>query len=114
MKEAGIVGLEFNPQKSEVIGINLDLINIVQTALSGVRMADPVDATLLGSPIGDTGSITVAINAKTTMLKCLHERFHYLTCHDAYLLLHHSLAIPKFLYLLRPSPCYLSIQPQDL
>ena len=51
------------------------------------------DATLLGSPIGDIGFITVAIDAKTAMLKCLRESLHYLTCHDAYLLLRHSLAI---------------------
>ncbi|KAL5489312.1 hypothetical protein EMCRGX_G018384 [Ephydatia muelleri] len=68
-KEAGIVGLDLNPQKSEVI---------------------------------------VAIDAKTTMLKCLRGRLHCLTCHDAYLLLRHSLAIPKLLYLLRTSPCFLS------
>ena len=56
-------------------------------------MVDVADATLLGSPIGDIGSITVAIDAKTVMLKCLCERLHYLTCHDAYCLLCHSLAI---------------------
>ena len=32
----------------------------------------------------------------------------YLTCHDTYLILCHSLAIPKHLYLLRKSPCFLS------
>ena len=107
-KEAGIVGLDLNPQKSEVISINPDLIATVQSALSGIRVVNQADATLLGSPIGDIGSITVAIDAKTAMLKCLRERLHYLTCHDAYLLLRHSLAIPKLLYLLRMSPCFLS------
>ena len=107
-KEAGIVGLDLNPQKSEVISINPDLVATVQSALSGIHVVNPADATLLGSPIGDTGSITVAIDAKTTMMKCLRERLHYLTSHDAYLLLHHSLAIPKLLYLLRTSPCFLS------
>ena len=71
-------------------------------------MVNAADATLLGSPIGDTGSITVAIDTKIAMLKCLREKLHYLTCHDAYLLLRHSLAIPKLLYLLRTSPCFLS------
>ena len=104
-KEAGIVGLELNPQKSEVIGVNSDLIATIQSALSGIHVVNAADATLLGSPIGDTGSITVAIDTKIAMLKCLR---HYLTCHDAYLLLHHSLAIPKLLYLLRMSPCFLS------
>ena len=78
-KEAGIVGLELNPLKSEVIGINSDLIPI-QSALSGIRVVNAADATLLGSPIGDTGSITVAIDTKIAMLKCLREK---LTCHDA-------------------------------
>ena len=107
-KEAGIVGLDLNPQKSEVISINPDLVATVQSALSGIRVVNPADATLLGSPIGDIGSITVAIDAKTTMLKCLRERLHYLSSHDAYLLFRHSLAIPKLLYLLRTSPCFLS------
>ena len=107
-KEAGIFGLDLNPQKSEVISINPDLIATVQSALSGIRVVNPADATLLGSPIGDIGSITVAIDAKTTMLKCLRERLHHLTSHDAYLLLRHSLAIPKLLYLLCTSPCFLS------
>ena len=44
-KEAGIVGLELNPQKSEVIGVNSDLIPTILSALSGIRV---VNATLLG------------------------------------------------------------------
>ena len=63
-KEAGIVGLDLNLQRSDVIGINLDLITIIQFALSGIRVVNPADATLLGSPIGHNGSITVAIDAK--------------------------------------------------
>ena len=63
-KEAGIVGLELNPQKSEVIGINSDLIATTQSALSGICVVNAADATLLVSPIGDTGSITVAIGIK--------------------------------------------------
>ena len=105
-KEAGIVGLELNPQTSEVIGTNSGLIASLQSALPGVRVVDPTAATLLGSPIGNTGSIAAAIDTKTAMLKCLCERLHYLTYHDAYLLLRHSLAIPKLLYLLRTSPCF--------
>ncbi|KAL5505800.1 hypothetical protein EMCRGX_G007305 [Ephydatia muelleri] len=78
------------------------------TTLPGVRVVDLAVATLLGSPIGGTESLDTAIDTKTAMLKCLRERFRYITCHDAYLLLRHSLAIPKLLYLLRTSPCFLS------
>eukprot|EP00731_Ephydatia_muelleri_P022774 Em0015g357a len=50
-KEAGIVGLEFNPQKSEVICINSDLIAIVQASLSGPFSVAPSSGiiTLSGS-----------------------------------------------------------------
>ena len=107
-KEAGIVGLELNPQKSEVVGNNSELIAGIQSVLPGVRVVAPAVATLLGSPIGGTESLDAAIDTKTAMLKCLRKRFRYITCHDAYLLLRHSLAIPKLLYLLRTSPCFLS------
>ena len=108
-KEAGIVGLDLSPQKSKVICINPDLIATVQSALSGIHVVNQADATLLGSPIGDIGSITIAIDAKTAMLKCLREILHYLTCHDA-----HSISycvtlwpyLKNFLYLLRTSPCF--------
>ena len=107
-KEAGIVGLELNPQKSEVVGNNSELIAGIQSVLPGVRVVAPAVATLLGSPIGGTESLDAAIDTKTAMLKCLRERFRYITCHDAYLLLRHSSAIPKLLYLLRTSLCFLS------
>ena len=42
-KEAGIVGLDLNPQKSEVIGINSATI---QSALSGIRVVNAADATI--------------------------------------------------------------------
>ena len=58
-KEAGTVGLDLNPQKSEVIGINSDLITTIKSALSGICVVNAADATLLGSPIGDSDSITV-------------------------------------------------------
>ena len=91
-----------------MIGVNSDLIATIQSALSGIHVVNAADATLLASPIGGPGSITVAIDTKITMLKCLHEKLHHLTCHDAFLLLRHSLAIPKLLYLLRMSPYFLS------
>ena len=77
-----------------MIGINSDLIATIQSVLSGIHVVNAADATLLGSPIGDTGSITVAIDTKIAVLKCLREKLYYLTCQDVYLLLRHSLAIP--------------------
>ena len=66
-----------------------------------------MNTTLLGSPIGDVSSIS-SLNEKIQLLKKMGERLQHLTTHDAILVLRHSFAIPKLLYCLRTSPCFLS------
>ena len=73
-KEACDIGLELNTNESEVISINESLLKSVQSILPGIREVDPAEATLRGSPIGDTTSISDAICAKTSFLKLLGER----------------------------------------
>ena len=60
-----------------------------------------------GLPIGDIDSISVIVSEKMELLRLLSDRLKLLFAQDA-LLLHHSLAIPKVLYTLRTSPCFLS------
>ena len=72
------------------------------------RVVDPADARLLGSPIGDVGSISNTIDEKVHLLEIMGDRLQHLDAHDAILLLRHSFAIPKLLYTLRTSPCFLS------
>ena len=69
---------------------------------------EPSDATLLGSPIGDTPCITSIHEVKIGLLQTLGDRLQYLAKHDAPLLLRHSFALPQLLYILRTSPCFLS------
>ena len=71
------------------------------------RVVDPADAHLLGSPIGDDGSISNTTDEKVHLLEIVGDRLQHLDAHDAILLLHHSFAIPKLLYTLRTSPCFL-------
>ena len=71
-------------------------------------MVDPANATLLGLSIGDVSSISVILGAKADMLKRMGVRLQHLSAQDALLLLMHSFAIPKLLYNLRTSPCFLS------
>ena len=42
------------------------------------------------------------------MFQFIGRRLGLLTSHDALLLLHHSFAIPKVLYILRTAPCFVS------
>ena len=65
------------------------------------------NATLLGSPIGLSHSINVAITDKVNALKTMGSRLCHLSKHDV-LLLRHSFAIPKILYMLRTAPCFSS------
>ena len=48
------------------------------------------------------------IQNKVEVLQLMGSRLGLLTSHDALLLLRHSFAIPKVLYILRTSPCFLS------
>ena len=50
------------------------------------------------------------LQEKIGMLKTVGERLKYLPSHDAIILLRHSFSIPKLLYTLRTSPCFLSLQ----
>ena len=74
----------------------------------GAHVVDPTNATLLGSSVGNDSSISVILSAKPDMLKRMGVRLQHLSAQDAFLLLRHSFAIPKLLYNLRTSPCFLS------
>ena len=102
------MGLQLNAGKSEVICSCPATITSILSSLPGVKVVSPNEATLLGSSIGDTSSITDILRSKTTMLRRMGDRLQHLSAHDAILLLKHSFALPKLLYNLRTSPCFLS------
>ena len=106
-QESSDLGLQLNHRKTELICNAPAGHEILQTApdLCTVR---PTDAMLLGSPIGQSPSVDSAICAKVNSLKVMGSRLCLLRKHDALLLLRHSFAIPKILYILRTAPCFLS------
>ena len=53
-------------------------------------------------------TISSIIDEKVHLLEIMGDRLQHLDSHDAILLLRHSFAIPKLLYTLRTSPCFLS------
>ena len=71
-------------------------------------VVEPQSATLLGSPLGNVESISLSICDMTALLQVMGERLKYLCTHDSLLLLRNAFAIPKLMYLLRTSPCFLS------
>ena len=63
------------------------------------------DTIVLGSPITSRG-IRTEIESKLEALKRMVSKLELIDPHQAFILLKHSLAIPKLTYLLRSSPAY--------
>ena len=108
MRVGAATGLQLNTGKSEIICACPATRNSILPSLPGAKVVNPNEATLLGSSIGDTASITDILRSKITMLKRMGDRLQHLSAHDAILLLKHSFALPKLLYNLRTAPCFLS------
>ena len=108
VKEAKSLGLSLNTLKSEIISQDPHSRDYLLTVLPGAQLEDPSQATLLGSPIGDSHCVTSAIQDKVATLRSLCDRLELLSVHDALTLLRSSFALPKLLYLLRTAPCFAS------
>ena len=104
---AAELGLLLNHCKS-VICSDQPMRASILASVPEVRVVDPADACLLGSPIGDVGSISNTINETVHVLEIMGDRLQHLAGHNAILLLRHSFAIPKLLYTHRTSPCFLT------
>ena len=95
-------------EKSEIICANPNTTDSILSSLRGAQVVEPTKATLLGSSIGDVHSISDVLTMKIGMLKRMGDRLEQLSAQDAILLVRHSFALPKLLYNLRTSPCFLS------
>ena len=104
---AGELGLQLNRDKSEVICDDSTTKLAMLCAVSGLSVTDRDHATLLGSPIGTASVIQDTILKRTKSLQTLESRLQLLHAHDAFCLLRNALAIPKVLYVLCTSPCFL-------
>ena len=102
------IGLILNNQKSEIICDDPVTRGSIIMTLPGARVVEPSRATLLGSPIGNTCCISAALKDKINALEVMGGRLQHITAHDGILLLRNSFSIPKLLYTLRTSPCFLS------
>ena len=105
---ASQLGLELNKAKSELISKDSTSLNEFLSAAPGFLVTTPAQATLLGSPIGD--SIDDCISTKVSALKVMESRIQHFQAHDALLLFRYSSGIPRLVYLLHTVPCFLSPQ----
>ena len=109
-EEAGHAGQQLNRRKTELICDDPSACDAVVSAVSELQVITCGQATLLGTPIGSVGLIDTTISSKIEKLKLMGGRLQHLYSQDALLLLRNSFAIPKVLYILRTTPCFLSEQ----
>ena len=103
------VGLHLNRNKSEIIcDSESSACSQILSSFPEAKVVDPRNASLLGSPIGDVDSVSDALVHKINSLQVMGDRLGCFTAHDSLLLLRHSFSIPRLMYLLRSSPCFLS------
>ena len=106
------LGLHLNPRKLKIICHDDASMRLVPNAFPGAQVIVPDNATLLGSATGDVACTSAILEEKNGMLRTMGDRLKFLFYHDAILLVHHFFAIPKLLYILKTSPCFLSLRLQ--
>ena len=106
--DAAELGLQLNHGKSELICDEGSTRDSMLLEFPGLCPINCSQATLLGIPIGSVECVSDTIKVKSRLLELMGDRLSLLPSHDALLLLRHSFAIPKVLYLLRTAPCFLS------
>ena len=67
-----------------------------------------LEATLLGSPLGNTTALHLSLESKAYQLKLISDHLCHLESHNALILLRHTLAIPKLFHILHSSPAFRS------
>ena len=102
------VALCLNTQKSEIICNNSFTREANNMMFPGAQLIDPSSSCLLSSPHGDVDCISGALREKISSLEVMGERLKQISVHDGIFLLRNSFSIPKLLYVLRSSHCFLS------
>jgi len=105
--EAAKIGLELNIAKCEIIGIQYISRSAWSNSILQFLEPSHADAQLLGSTIYNPGIDKSVLNHANSF-EWMCARLQLLTSHEALFILKSSLTMPKWLYMLLTSPCFLS------
>ena len=100
--------LELNHSKSKLFCVDDSAKESILSSFPLLKVIDPEDAILLGSPIGSREAGDNAIKKKINNLKLLKERIKEVQAHDALCLLRSAFTLPRLLFLIRTAPCFQS------
>ena len=99
------IGLQLNHSKCEILGLSEAAHS--SWGFSSFKKCSMDKATLLGAPIHQLALNDVLATHMSKLGQAV-PRLSKMSSHEAIFLLKNSLAIPKLLYTLRTSPCFLS------
>ena len=106
-EKAAHLGLQLNRSKSELICDVASTCDSMLSVVSDLRSVGSSADTLLGTPVGIAADLVgTTIKSKIRRLQMM-EIFSLLKSKEALSLLRHSFAIPKVLYILGTTPCFL-------
>ena len=103
------IGLRLNHAKCEIVGLSVAQKPIWESSGFKFLNRSADEACLLGAPLTLSGTET-ALRQSRDQLEWVSKRLLKLSSHEAFFLLKNSLAIPRLQYLLRTSPCCLSLE----
>ena len=104
------LGLRLNRGKSEVIYQDPGTLEKFLSVTPRFQVTSFEKVSLLGSPLSNY--LDESIIDKVRPLRVLKDRDPFIQAHDSILLLDHSLAVLRILYLLHTAPCFGSSQLQ--
>ena len=109
---AGSIGMTVNVAKTEVclISGSMDVVSICAT-FGGAKVIPYPKLELLGSPIGPTDSpdqLSRSVEIRLEQIATFGQRLQDLCSHHRLFLLKHCVGVPRLLYLIRSSPCFLA------
>ena len=99
-----------NVAKTEVCLISGSMdVDSICAAFGGAKVIPYPKLELLGSPIGPTDSPDQLSRSVSPRADChLRQRLQDLCSHHRLFLLKHCVGVPRLLYLIRSSPCFLA------
>ncbi|XP_029656497.1 uncharacterized protein LOC115230450 [Octopus sinensis] len=106
----GHIGLSLDPSKCELTNLNVASFDEIHrnftSLIPEIRITQKEDLIILGSPLHGQATEKILME-KTSNMEQAASRLSQLDAHEGLFLLKNFLSIPKILYILRSSPCFL-------
>lgn len=102
-------GVAINEPKCEIVTNDPEVVARIREVAPNIIYVPVEETVFLGAPIGTEVAVSRVLAKKLDDLRRLQQRITKLSAHDAFFLLKNCFSLPKLLYTLRSSPCFLNL-----